>query len=225
MSPARYIGSVTSDSTFAMIPSLSARYKDWLVSASYFKQSYTLPDTSYDVIRPYVSPMNPGGSNTSTTASHTTDREEYDINVGYYFLPGVAVSLGYKSIKLSHSYTYQWIGAAAKPGAYDVTYKTPIIGIQASSQLGGSSFYLYGNGAISIGNSLTREDTSNLVTPTSDGSYSAAELGVGYAISKNMVFSIGTKYQVANVKDSDTSGKGTMRDVTSGVTAGISYTF
>src|SRR6266550_2076660 len=56
-------------------PVVGVRYQDWLVSASYLlNRSFTF-----------------SGNN----SNNTFKRHEYDINVGYFFLPGLAVTAGW----------------------------------------------------------------------------------------------------------------------------------
>lgn len=168
----------------ALIPTLGIRYKDYLLSASY------LPNKSYSF------------------PTKDVDREEYDVNFGYFLLPGVAVSLGYKEVKQTFH---------LKPDQ-SYTYKTPTVGIQASSKLGDGPFFMYGSCALSIGDSLKYE---NQTGTTLNGWYSAAEFGLGYVLSNNVTVTVGTKHQVLDI---DNKGA-RMRDVTSGLVAGVAYTF
>lgn len=73
------IAHIDSSSTTAVVPFISARYRDWGVSAStMLKKEFTLENPAS--VLPF-------------------DRQEWDINGLYYFAPAASVSLGYKSIK------------------------------------------------------------------------------------------------------------------------------
>lgn len=64
----------------SIIPIVSARYRDFFASASY------LGKTDYSATQP------------ATGLPYNFEREEYDLNFGYYILPGLAVTVGYKNV-------------------------------------------------------------------------------------------------------------------------------
>ena len=91
------------------IPVLSARYKDLFFSGSY------LTKTSYSAVLP------------STGISIDFDRKEYDLNIGYYVLPGLAFSVGYKDVKVNAT---TGLGSREDHG--------PTVGLSAAAPLGNS---------------------------------------------------------------------------------------
>ncbi len=96
--PIRVIESVASDTHVAYIPQVSARYGRWLVAGSYFA------DTTFDL----------GGLVQPTTGGVTgleAKRREFDGNVGFYVLPALAVTVGYKQVQQTFGQTpYRWSG-------------------------------------------------------------------------------------------------------------------
>ena len=209
----------------SFIPSIAVRYKDYLVSGSYFvKNAYSGPDFRLNY---FDTNKNVGAS--VDFYDLKADRQEYDINVGYYFIPGVAVSFGYKKINLTYEMKAKVkvnnVTVPLGTQSEEITLSTPTIGLQAYSRLGDSPFFMYGNDAMSIGDSLKRERSTD--GKSHNGTYSTAELGVGYALPSGMTFTLGAKYQVADVKVPLGAGipDQSTRDVTSGLIAGIAYTF
>ena len=209
------MGSFTAGEQLSLVPSIGIRWKDFLVSASYFnKTSYSFTD--------YRDKVTFDNGTFSEIISTKADRDEYDINIGYFVLPGVAVSLGYKEVKQKYHIIFTGDAGPFDVGTQTTTLSTPTLGIQASSKIGDTPFFMYGSGAMSIGDSLKAEfENGSSVT----GWYSAAELGLGYAFPSGIVFTLGVKSQFMDVK-MDTSGlTQRARDITSGLIAGIAYTF
>jgi hypothetical protein len=111
------IESVSANTHVAAIPQASVRYGDWLVAGSYFA------NTTYSL----------GGvvnAGSGLLESLNTSRKEFDGNVGYYILPSLAVTAGYKQIEQDFGIDhYKWSG--------------PTVGLAASAPLKGS-LGLYG---------------------------------------------------------------------------------
>ena len=91
----------------------SIRYKNFFVSASHFL------DTNYNI------------KTQLTGASVDVGRNETDLNIGYYVLPSLSLSLGYKEVKFDG-------------GLGDAKYAGPVIGISGYGSMG-SGFGLYGS--------------------------------------------------------------------------------
>ena len=103
----------TSANQAAVIPSVTLRYADFLLTSSMFaKKSY--------------------GFTGSDGTSFDAQREETDVHAGYYLLPTLAVTLGYKDVK-------QDFGAGKT-----FKYSGPIVGVVASAPLT-KGYSLYGN--------------------------------------------------------------------------------
>lgn len=93
------IQSIASNTHIAYIPQVSARYGQFLATASYLASTdFTLGGD--------VNPTTPGG-----LGALTASRKEVDGNLGYYLLPSLAVTVGYKQIEQSFSLQrYTWRG-------------------------------------------------------------------------------------------------------------------
>jgi hypothetical protein len=83
---------IDSSTKVSLIPVVSLRFRDFYASFS------TLLDTSYALS---------GQAQNSIDAS----RKEFDANVGYYVLPGLGVSVGFKSLSQTFGgANYRWSG-------------------------------------------------------------------------------------------------------------------
>lgn len=124
----------------------SVRYRNFFVSASHFL------DTDYDAKL----------QQSSVTVS-VNDRNETDINIGYYVLPSLSLSIGYKEMKYGSD-----LGAAK--------YSGPFVGVSGFGSLG-SGFGLYGSfayGAVKIDASAVPDGAKNF-------SYINYEGGLAYS--------------------------------------------
>jgi len=75
---------ITSDTETAVIPVASLRYKDFLVSGSYLVETdFNFPGEDYH-----------------------PKRKEYDVNFGYFLLPSLAATVGYKHMQYAD--VYEW---------------------------------------------------------------------------------------------------------------------
>ena len=141
------VETINSSTELAAIPQASVRYGNWLVSAS------GLISTGY-TLKP------------SWGGSLAASRNEIDGNVGYYLLPGLALTAGYKQIEQKFGGTYKWHG--------------PTLGLSGTGPLG-SGFSVYG----SVGVGYMDADL-----PFADGggrdslkaNYYLGEAGIAYSI-------------------------------------------
>lgn len=167
------------------VPLLSLRYRDFLASISGYRP------TDYEFVG--------GGSNS---------RKELDVNLGYFVLPGVAVSLGYKKVgQKGDSDNYELAGLVA--------------GLSATAALG-NSFSLYG----SLG--LGRMKDTAASTVKFDADYRLTEVGLAYSLAtdrlaKALTFTVGYRTQVLSSKEALGAQDG--RDLTQGLTLGFVATF
>lgn len=175
-------------SRFVLIPVLSMRYGDFVSTLSVF------PSTTYD----FVLEDEVDGK-----------RKEFDINVGYYIAPGVALTLGYKQFEQSNAET-----------GFRYRLTGPVIGANATAPLG-NNFALYASFAL------------GRLKPTSsdvdlDADYKLGEVGVVYSlatpgVTKAVSFTAGYRTQVLNSKEAKAGQDA--RDLTDGVTLGVLVTF
>jgi hypothetical protein len=145
------VGSVT---RVAVIPQVSMLYDHWLAAASYFvKENYSLEGR--------VDPT------TGTIGALSAHRWEADGNIGYYLIPGFAVTVGYKQIDQAF-------------GSNDYTWRGPTIGAVASVPLRGPlGFY----GTFAYGRLRLTASTPDAAGDTSfNADYLLGELGLSYTV-------------------------------------------
>jgi hypothetical protein len=173
------------DEKLVLVPLMSVRYGDFVGSLSMY------PSTDHRFFDGEV-----------------RTRKEFDVNLGYYVSPGVAVTLGYKKLEQKGSNdTYELSG--------------PVAGVNGTAPLGGD-FALYG--AFGFGSMKS----TSASTVKFDADYRLSELGVAYtlatpSISKALTFTLGYRTQVISSKDAAVGQDG--RDLTQGLTLGVIATF
>lgn len=126
------IASFKSENKLSTIPQLGFKFKDFMLTSGYFtKTKYTFGtqkiDQYYvpDITGLYPALVSLNGMNgtisqaiintDSTTPlaikvpisiSPSADRSEFDMNLGYYLTPNIALTLGYKQIKRNYTYVF-----------------------------------------------------------------------------------------------------------------------
>ncbi|HKU13576.1 MAG TPA: hypothetical protein VJQ52_04220 [Steroidobacteraceae bacterium] len=175
---------VSADDKLAVMPLVSVRYDKWLASAS------ALPSTDFTF---------PNGKGT---------REELDVNVGYFVVPSLAVTLGYKHVSQSDG-----------PNRYRPA--GPVLGLSANAPLAGL-WSMYG----SLGAGWLKTPGGDAIDFEAD--YRLAELGLAYALDGNSMprrwtFTGGYRIQVVSSHDAFDSQDG--RDTTQGFTLGVMASF
>jgi hypothetical protein len=176
---------VSANEKLTFMPIVSVRYADFIGSMS------ALPSTSF-----------------SFADGHRDEREEFDINVGYFVLPGLALTLGYKKVQQSNG-----------PDRYRPA--GPVAGLSGNAPLSGA-WSLYGT--LGVG---------RLKTPGGDkisfeADYRLTELGLAYALDgekfpRRWTFTAGYRIQVMSSKEAFGTQDG--RDTTEGFTLGAIATF
>jgi hypothetical protein len=175
---------VSADDKLAFMPLISVRHGKWLASAS------GLPSTDFKF---------PNGRGT---------REEFDANIGYFVIPSLAFTLGYKYVSQSDG-----------PNRYRPA--GPVVGINANAPLAGV-WSMYG----SLGVGWLKTPGGDAID--FDADYRLAELGLAYTLEGNRMprrwtFTGGYRIQVMTSNDAFNSEDG--RDTTQGVTLGVMATF
>lgn len=178
------------------IGGVSVKYGDFFLSGNYS------PETDYDFSRYAFAPNG--------------KRKEYDLSLGYYIHPQIALAVGYKNVRMS----YYTPGVAVAPAVWE--YKFPMIGISANAPITNTQAFMYGSGAIGIGGSIAAPAFA-LPSGPKDPTYRAVELGLGYIITNGLAATIGYKYQELGLGWTNIRAKS--RDVTSGLMFGLAYTF
>src|SRR5258706_9438801 len=140
---------IDSSTKVSLIPVVSLRFRDFYASFS------TLLNTSYTLS---------GQAQNSIDAS----RKEFDANVGYYVLPGVGVSLGFKSLSQAFGgANYRWSG--------------PTIGASVTAPIrGGVAAYVsVGVGFFTM--DLPAADPNSPGNTCLNANYAIGALGLAYA--------------------------------------------
>lgn len=198
----------TAGSRITAIPTLSLRSGEWLLSASQFNS------TRY--------------SFEGNAGAFSARRDEVDALVGYYLLPTLAATLGYKQVK-------QDFGANAK-----FRYSGPTLGAAASAPLT-AGFTLYAS--FGVGRMSTRLPVRDAAgRSTFDANYLLGELGLAYSLNpgplgptvKAATLTAGYRSQVLSTtgfgialdpSNPSISRSTKLRDTTEGLTLGLSLTF
>ena len=178
-----------SESAVSVIPQLSVRYKDFVGSVS-------------------------GMVNKNYTFANVPDakRNELDGNLGYYVLPGLAVTLGYKQIKQDFSGDqFKWSG--------------PTVGFSATAPLS-NGFSAYGSLGLGSMKAKLAAGSPDATGKTSlNAEYVLNEVGLAYSVGFNrvvrsMTITAGYRTQIVTTKDYATSSaeKIDIRDTTQGLT-------
>lgn len=164
-----------SDTKFVPMPVLGIRYGNWLASATYF------PETSYD---------------TNGALAKSVKRKEYDLNVGYYILPSLAISLGYKGANIDRA-------SDIDGSAYKI--KAILVGLSGSAPIA-DKLSVYGNIAYGLGQEKTEFPLANGKSKF-DGNYIISEFGLSYQLVrassseflKGVVLSAGYRAQTVTI--------------------------
>ncbi len=203
-------------------PSIAVRKDKFVISASYarFSSDFYAANTSI---------IGPNGMNVVTSRSDHLDRKESDITAGYFIVPNVALSVGFKYGDEGRTATLG-LGGAPRP-VVDNTVRSLLFGAAAAFPIQGNLLF---TGQIAYGPARVKTQyADNLIpTTTNSGRYLISEIGVAYALGvKNAYFrsaSIGLGYrtQVLKTKASGPSGLGgrNYRDERDGLIATLNFT-
>jgi hypothetical protein len=210
------VTALNSDTQASVIPQLLLRYGPWLVSTSYMTR--TRFDLSASFPAYYLGVGLAGGDKLHE------DRQEFDANVGYYVIPGLAVTVGYKKLDENAGGTLTWSG--------------PTVGLAGTVPMGPHGLSAYGT----FGYGLFHLRTPQL--PDADGrtafsaTYVLAELGLAYTFQGHYTVTLGYRSQTAKasgyalsvlpIATSTQAGPYTttqLKDLTEGPTLGLAASF
>jgi len=195
----------------SFIPSLTVRYRDFLLTGSMFA------NRSYGFIG-------------SDGKGFSADRKETDIHAGYYILPTLALTLGYKEVvqDFGNDRVFKYTG--------------PIIGAVGSAPLT-QGYSLYGNfGYGAMNANFPSGFVDNAGRGKLNADYFLGEVGVAYSFdvrsfmpsAKAMTGTVGYRNQTLVTKDfavgldanrPSQSRSTELRDNTEGLSLGLSLTF
>jgi hypothetical protein len=207
---------VDSSTKVSLIPVVNLRFRDFYASFS------TLLSTNYT-----LSGQGPnlfGQSQSSTDAS----RKEFDANLGYYVVPGLGVSVGYKSLSQGFS------------GGEDFHWTGPTIGATLTAPIKGG---FAGYGAVGVGffkMNLPALDPNSPVNSSLNANYAIGEIGLAYGTAgiptiavTSTAFTLGYRFQSVTTKDykvragtgTTVNGSTDLHDVTQGPALGFLLRF
>jgi hypothetical protein len=221
-----------SDTAITYIPTLLVFYHNFFISGSY------LLDTEYDFsdqqIKNYISDED-GDLGFLQNIDMSGSRKEWDLNIGYFLTPNIAVSLGYKNLErdLTLTSTVESTPILMK-SLYPLSVHAPIIGLTAYASVT-DKLNFYGNLAYGwLGGDATYEATDFKNNLDVDGSYVFGELGFGYAIpfelkyASTVTINAGYRFQRLDMTFSDGGawGKsGDQHDSTAGFVLGVAASY
>lgn len=133
----KFIMSYTSGTETTLIPVLSVRTKNWLVSGSYFTK------TEYGFEKQSIGLATSSG-NTVLGIMLKEKRTEWDINIGYYLHKYLLVTAGHKGIERIVDVTGELSGRTGTAPSITLKSSGPTLGIAGAVPLQGR-FGLYGN--------------------------------------------------------------------------------
>lgn len=168
------------DRQWVVVPLINLRWDRWVLAASGFARS------SFDF---------PGGRDS---------RSEYDLNLGWSLLPGLALTAGWKHVSQRGDFIYEPSG--------------PVIGASASAPLGAG---LSLTGTLGAGTLKTRRTGGRYVD--FDAVYRLTEVGLAYSLpletwARSVSLTAGWRMQTLGSKNALGSQDG--RDITEGLTLG-----
>ena len=239
-----YILEYESDSAITPIPAFLATYRNFFIGGSY------LLDTDYEFskqqLKNYYTDADSGEDHGFIqNIEMSGSRTEWDLNIGYFLTPNIAVSLGYKNLERdrTETTTFENIPAIMK-SIFPLSVQAPIIGISASAPVS-DKFNLYGNLAYGwlsgdasykyIKDVKTNETESNNFDV--DGNYLFGELGFGYVIPLEQKFAsaltinAGYRFQRLDMTFSNNEGdrhwgkSGDQHDSTAGFILGVGASY
>ena len=180
---------VAAKEELVLMPVASVRYRNFVGSLS----GFTSTDFSFD-------------------DGTSGERKEFDVNVGYLVMPGLALTLGYKEVSQSgESGEYRPAG--------------PVVGVNGNAPLSGR-WSMYGN----LGLGWLKTPGGDKID--FDADYRLAEVGLAYTLSgsrqpKHWTFTGGYRIQVMTSKEAipEVNPAQDGRDTTQGFTLGVIATF
>jgi len=119
---------------------------------------------------------------------------ELDANIGYYWVPGLATTMGYKQIAQDYGSKFKWSG--------------PTIGLNASSAIGNKGLAIYGTVGYGFFKLKLPDDSRDSDNHnTRNATYTLTEFGIAYAMGplvhnhKLLTLTLGYRSQFVTTKD------------------------
>jgi hypothetical protein len=183
----------TADNELAVVPGVSVSYGKFFAAVS------ALPETEFDFVLP------------RTGTKLTAKRRELDINAGYYLIPGLAASVGYKGIDQDF------------PGQ-NLSWRGPILGLSGTVPLS-DGWAFYGNFAVGF------FQADGITDEKLDARYFIVEPGLAYVFPfegylKTVALSLGYRVQSVETDNLPLQFRDSkVYDITQGLNFGVSAGF
>lgn len=221
------VNSVEGNTEVAALPTMTLRYARYFLSAGYARYS-----SNFDLNLAPVGPIN--GQNLITSRQDHIKRRELDINVGYFVLPGFALTVGYKGARENRD-----TSSGAAPGIavslLDGKFDALLLGALGSYEIvpGFSGYGQFGYGIgrnkFKYGEATPAPDTQVKSNPR----YILTEVGVAYQLPIKSQWvqrtSVALGYRSQTVKQKVPSIVGgeerEVRDVKDGIVLSLNATF
>lgn len=202
---------LTADPVVGIVPNLSLKYKQLLIAGSFMATGdYQFPHQTFK-----------NGTAVRNELDVKGNRQEIDLNVGFYVVPQVALTMGYKGITEKFKVTSSLTGYSEN----SVYLNGVTFGITGSAPIG-NGFSVYGSGA--GGPMFVTYTPASSYTDTA--LYEASELGFAWhAPRAPLTATLGYKFQLIQTSISSQNSvnfSGLPRtEVTRGLMLGLSYLF
>lgn len=233
----------TSNLEAVPIPQLSARYKWFFFTGSYFAST----DFNFDQTNRSITAASPGLLSLSIlneVDTTTASRYEYDLSGGVYVHPNVAILGGFKRIRQTVNFTSNFNAInfvqpslpirGTLQSKNDIDVYGPTIGIAGSVPIGkGFGIYAnYAHGFMSVDIRDFNITSNRIQQVNTDASYDIAELGFTYTYGMSHLpvhlplsaatFYAGYRWQSFNTEFPNASSR---EDTTRGFAAGINLSW
>lgn len=224
------------DRAVAVLPSVSLKYKSFFVSGSYLTTpSYTFPSFT-DRFSLDVGATGGGGAS-DIQFDYSAKRTEADVNLGFYVVPQLGFTVGYKGVRQRYNLTETILNGNLVFGGKDKIFVAPesttkydgvTFGMTGAAPIG-AGFNIYGNG---VGGFMSvKYDPPPANNEKDTATYEAGELGIAWRAPKLVSISVGYKFQIINTNFSRSTNPNfnglivNGLDVTKGVILGLNFFF
>jgi hypothetical protein len=206
---------------YGSVPNLSLRYKQGFLSMGYLASgTYTFPQ--------YTDVINVAGVPHTETVSVAASRTEFDMNLGFMFVPQFGATVGYKNVTQTYNIYNASPGLVyGNNGATNHTYMNGVtFGVVGGAPIG-NGFSLYGNG---VGGFMVVNYGPTPATTNDSATYIASELGLAWRAERvPLSLTLGYKYQIISTRvaagNNAVLNNQVGLDVTNGYMLGANYSF
>ncbi|MFI5346981.1 MAG: hypothetical protein ACHQ51_11465 [Elusimicrobiota bacterium] len=203
---------ITEGPVVGFIPNIALRHKNLFVSGSFM----VTPDYSFPLQTNYI-----GAGGVLDKATIKGNRQEIDMNVGYYIVPQIALTIGYKGVTEKFKVTSSVSGYSEN----SVYLNGVTFGVTGSAPIG-NGWSVYGSGA----GGFMAVSYLPASTYTDSAMYESSELGLAWhPHASSFSTTLGYKFQLIQTSISSQNSVAYSQlprnEVTRGFMLGANYTF